>query len=81
MPGKGNAMGHAGHGGGNKHEGQDAAIGQHTDSDRGRSASSPGHLKKDAGARSARDFAPGNLRHADRATTLPEAAPDSMGKD
>lgn len=25
----------------------------------GRSESSPGHLKKDAGARSARDFAPG----------------------
>jgi hypothetical protein len=28
---------------------------------RGKSATSPGHLKRDAGARSARDFAPGRL--------------------
>ena len=31
----------------------------------GRSEQSPGHLKKAAGARSARDFAPGHRRHAD----------------
>ena len=28
---------------------------------RGRSAASPGHLKREAGAQSARDFAPGRL--------------------
>ena len=58
-----------GHGGGNKREGQDGEIGQHVDTtpngtdkseqQRGRSESSPGHLKKAAGAQSARDFAPG----------------------
>ena len=58
-----------GHGGGNKHEGQDGEIGQHVDAtpdstdtserQRGRSESSPGHLKKAAGAQSARDYAPG----------------------
>lgn len=30
----------------------------------GRSESSPGHLKKDAGAQSARDFAPGRAKRA-----------------
>ena len=99
MPGKGKAMGRAeksrggpmGHGGGNKREGQDGTIGQHTDTTpdstdngfgRGRSASSPGHLKKEAGAQSARDFAPGHLRRADRgtATAMPEAS-DEMRED
>lgn len=81
MPGRGNAMGHAGHGGGNKREGQDGTIGQHEDAVHGRSESSPGHMKRDAGVQSARDFAPGRTGKAGRGTVLPEAAPDEMAED
>ena len=81
MPGKGNSMGHAGHGGGNKHEGQDGSIGQHEDASHGRSEQSPGHMKRDAGAQSARDFAPGRAGKAGRGTALPEAAPDELARD
>ena len=95
-----------GHGGGNKREGQDGEIGQHVDTtpdstdtsdrQRGRSASSPGHLKKAAGARSARDYAPGRAPgsaeprgasaeegptgRARRGTILAEVAPDERGE-
>ena len=34
--------------------------------DQGKSAQSPGHLKRDAGVRSARDFAPGRLNRSGR---------------
>jgi len=83
MPGKNGSKGRGqgstdhgpmGHGGGNKHEGQDGEIGQHVDNTpnttdqseklRGRSESSPGHLKKAAGAQSARDYAPGRATKA-----------------
>lgn len=92
-----------GHGGGNKHEGQDGEIGQHRDATpnsadqgggqggRGRSESSPGHLKKAAGAQSARDYAPGRIGPAGasgeegggrsrRGTILSEVAPDELGE-
>ena len=70
MPGRGNAGGHRmGHGGneGGEHrmpdrgqsEDNDELI-RHQDGGHGRSASSPGHLKKAAGAQSARDYAPGH---------------------
>ena len=61
-----------GHGGGWKREDQEGEIGQHRDEPPGstdpatrdnapgRSESSPGHLKKAAGAQIARDFAPGH---------------------
>jgi hypothetical protein len=88
MPGKGNSMGH---GGGNKREGQDGAIGQHRDATpsstdagalgRGRSEMSPGHQKRAAGAQSARDFAPGRNGKAGGGTVLPEATPDEMAED
>ena len=77
MPAKGNAMGH---GGGNKREGQTGTIGQHEDVTHGRSESSPGHMKRDAGAQSARDFAPGRARDAGRAT-MPEGAPEDAAED
>ena len=55
---------------------------QHADATgRGRSESSPGHLKKAAGAQSAHDFAPGNLRHADRVTVPPETTSDETRDD
>lgn len=73
MPNKHGSMGHGGPTG---HGGGGADQPDHVEPGRGRSESSPGHLKKDAGARSARDFAPGNLRHADRGTVLPDAVPD-----
>ena len=91
-----------GHGAGNKREGQDGEIGQHTDAtedstdrgeqNRGRSGSSPGHLKKAAGAQSARDYAPGRIGQAGasgeenaagrsrRGTILSEVAPDELGE-
>jgi hypothetical protein len=91
-----------GHGAGNKREGQDGEIGQHTDAtpdstdpntrSRGRSESSPGHLKKAAGAQSARDYAPGRMGREDgasgeedagrsrRGTILSEVAPDELGE-
>jgi hypothetical protein len=85
-------MGHGGpmgHGGGNKREGQDGAIGQHTDVTpgsedqselhRGRSATSPGHLKKEAGAQSARDYAPGRTNRG--TAVLPDALPDETAED
>jgi len=91
MPGKGKSMGQLGHGGGNKREGQDGAIGQHRDATpsstdagalgRGRSEMSPGHQKQAAGAQSARDFAPGRNGKAGRGTVLPEGAPDEMAED
>lgn len=95
-----------GHGGGSKREGQDGEIGQHVDAtpdstDRsgqqpGRSATSPGHLKKAAGAQSARDYAPGRAPgsaapqgasgeegtagRSRRGTILSEVAPDELGE-
>ena len=94
-----------GHGGGNKREGQDGEIGQHVDTtpnstdrseqQRGRSESSPGHLKRVAGDRSARDYAPGRAPgsaepqgasgeegagRARRGTILTEVAPDELGE-
>jgi hypothetical protein len=91
MPGKGKSMSQVGHGGGNKREGQDGAIGQHRDATpsstdggalgRGRSESSPGHLKRAAGAQSASEFAPGRTGKTGRGTALPEAAPDEMAED
>ena len=41
---------------------------------RGRSASSPGHLKKAAGAQSAREFAPGREARMDRGEVEPDGA-------
>ncbi|MEO5705354.1 MAG: hypothetical protein ABIR64_10255 [Candidatus Limnocylindrales bacterium] len=83
--GQKNRGGPVGHDGGNKREGQDE-MGQHTDmtpnrtdggeTTHGRSESSPGHMKKAAGAQSARDFAPGNLRRADRGTVEPDRPRD-----
>jgi hypothetical protein len=78
MPGKGNAMGKGGrpadqdrHGGPMGHEGPmgDDGNGEpdvldHGGPGRGRSESSPGHLKKAAGAQSARDYAPGRVGRA-----------------
>ena len=81
MPGKGNAMGHAGRGGGREREGQDGTIGQHEDAVHGRSEQSPGHLKRAAGAQSARDYAQGRTGKAGAGTMLPEAAPDEMAED
>lgn len=100
-----------GHGGGNTREGQDGEIGQHVDAtpdstdtserergrnERGRSESSPGHLKKADGARSARDYAPGrapgsaeprgafgeegSAGSSRRGTILAEVAPDELGE-
>lgn len=93
-----------GHGAGNKREGQDGEIGQHRDATpnstdqsqeqrgRGRSESSPGHMKKAAGAQSARDFAPSRGGQAGasgeenaagrsrRGTILSEVAPDELGE-
>lgn len=81
---KGQGMGH---GRGAAREGQDGEIGQHQDAthddSRGRSELSPGHLKKDAGERSARDFAPGRTGRTDklrRGSVLPEAAPAELGE-
>ena len=71
-PDRERAGGPLGHGGGWKDERQDGEIGQHRDETPastdpatrdnapGRSESSPGHMKKAAGERSARDFAPGH---------------------
>ena len=92
-----------GHGGGSKREGQDGEIGQHRDAtpdstdrseqQRGRSESSPGHLKKAAGAQSARDYAPGRMGQAGASgeeggpgrsrsgTILAEVAPDEVGEE
>lgn len=94
-----------GHGAGNKREGQDGEIGQHRDAtpnstdqsqeqrSHGRSESSPGHLKKAAGAQSARDYAPGRIGQAGasgeegaagkarRGTILAEVAPDELGEE
>ena len=95
MPNKHGSMGRGGsmgHGGGNKREGQGGAIGQHRDAtpdsaddsvlQRGRSESSPGHMKRDAGAQSARDYAPGRRdRAAGASAVLPEVAPDEMAED
>ena len=54
---------HAGHGRGGGAKGpRDAgggSSGRTTEASPGRSESSPGHLKRDAGEQSARDFAPG----------------------
>ncbi len=61
MPGRGKV---GGHGRGKGHGGGDPGGVRETDRDRadgpGRSEWAPGHLKKDAGAASARDFAPGH---------------------
>jgi hypothetical protein len=90
-----------GHGGGAKREGQDGEIGQHRDAtpgstdrserQRGRSDSSPGHLKKEANAQNASDYAPGRGGQAGasgeespgrsrRGTILAEVAPDELGE-
>ena len=83
--GRGRAIGH---GDGTIQEDQDGEIGQHRDTTpadndmvRGRSASSPGHLKKAAGDRSARDYAPGRTATADREPGMSEVAPDEIGED
>ncbi len=67
MPGQGNGGNRGGNGGGHGHgglHGQPGELGQRGEGgqggEHGRSASSPGHLKRDAGAQSARDFAPGH---------------------
>lgn len=77
-----------GHGGGTTREGQDGEIGQHRDTNpadndmiRGRSESSPGHLKKVAGDQSARDYAPGRTATADRDPSVADVAPDEIGED
>ena len=78
--GRDGGQGHdKGHGGGMRREEQDGTIGQHRDDvpdstddselrndgdGPGRSNDSPGHRKQDAGAQSARDFAPGRQRRA-----------------
>jgi hypothetical protein len=47
----------------------------------GRSQASPGHLKKAAGARSARDFAPGRTSNAGMdETATDQTATDQTGK-
>jgi hypothetical protein len=78
MPGKGNPMGH-GKGGGSKPAGQDETSGG--DGRHGRAGSSPGHLKREAGAPSARGFAPGRAGKASGGTALPERAPEDMAED
>lgn len=84
MPNKHGSMGHGGpmgHGGGNRRD-ADVTPGdaERGNPGRGRSESSPGRLKKDAGVRSARDYAPGRLNSGGSAG-LPETAPDEMGED
>jgi hypothetical protein len=85
MPGKGNGKGHGmGHMGNRSDEMRDdrgGATGQIDEAGHGRSESSPGHLKREAGAQSARDFAPGRTGKADRGTAVPEAEPDEMAED
>ncbi|MBI2780323.1 MAG: hypothetical protein HYX55_00825 [Chloroflexi bacterium] len=71
MPGKGSSTGHGGQGRRNNAE----------RNVRGRSESSPGHLKREAGEQSARDFAPGRSGKPGRGTVLPEGAPEDMGED
>jgi hypothetical protein len=78
MPGRGKG---SGHGKGMGQAGDDAGMGRRDDAVHGRSESSPGHLKREAGAQSARDFAPGRAGKDDRGTVLPEAAPDEMAED
>lgn len=89
MPGRGGRqggpMGHGGpvgHGGGNRRD-ADAPLpgGDLPNPGRGNSESSPGHLKKDAGARSARDYAPGRIGRGGANAVLPEVAPDEMAED
>lgn len=65
MPGRGNAGGHGGQGKagghGRGHAGNgDGGADMPVQEQHGRSESSPGQLKKAAGAQSARDFAPGH---------------------
>lgn len=75
MPGKGNAFGQKGQGlRGGPHQGPQG-------SGRGRSELSPGHLKRQAGEQSARDFAPGHAATKGGDTELPEAGLDEMSRD
>jgi hypothetical protein len=81
MPGRGKAMGHIDRG--PKRQGSDDSgppMGRDEVGAPGRSASSPGHLKRAAGEQSARDFAPGRSDRTGR-EVLPETAPDEMAKD
>lgn len=75
MPGKGNALGQRGEG---HRIGRDEGAHQ---GGNGRSDSSPGHLKREAGEQSARDFAPGRTGRSGRGPSLPEGAPEEMGED
>jgi hypothetical protein len=82
MPGRGNA---GGHGRAGKHDG---GVGMGSPEGHGRSESSPGHLKKAAGAESARDFAPGHggtppgQVDRDRGENATETAePDSLERE
>ena len=59
MPGRGNAGGKGRGPGHDQREGADPRSAERSDG-QGRSEWSPGHLKKDAGEGSARDFAPGH---------------------
>ena len=59
MAGKSGTRGHGGAGA--KRRGSPAGLDREGSEDRGRSSSSPGHQKKAAGARSAREFAPGRV--------------------
>ena len=79
--GKGHGMGHTGNRDGEMRDDRGGPAGQLDDAVHGRSASSPGHLKRDAGAQSARDFAPGRAGKTGRGTVLPESAADEMAED
>jgi hypothetical protein len=72
-----------GHGGGDRPDAGETPGGRGDlgDPGRGRSESSPGHLKKAAGAQSARDYAPGRIGRGGANAVLPEVAPDEMAED
>jgi len=67
MPGRGHGRGRGRNDGGGVHgEAPDAAGPDHGMPERGHSEESPGHLKRAAGAQSARDYAPGRIGRAGR---------------
>ncbi|HUQ43702.1 MAG TPA: hypothetical protein VM451_04720 [Candidatus Limnocylindria bacterium] len=74
MPGQGKHNGKGGqHGQGGEHgQGGGQQEPMEPQGGHGRSEQSPGHLKKAAGAQSARDFAPGHVRRDDESANPTE---------
>ena len=77
--GKGGRLGQGGdhgnggeHGNGSEHDPEQQIEPLDPMGGRGRSEQSPGHLKKAAGAQSARDYAPGHVRRDDDGTGTTE---------